>query len=282
MKRLSLMIVSLLAVVILAGPASATHLEDLVAAADCEGWSAEFDVTFVNVDVTALIEYYVVLADADGNEVVRFEHSEVLYPQNDTNYGHYAYGEMWGAELCGDYTVAFDFDLTPINHGPLARTSGTAAFTCECDEPGGDCFLTPGYWKNHKKNWPESTLMLGGVEMPQSELLAILKSSVRGGDMTVALAHHLIAAKLNVLNGADDSIESVIDDADAYLAMHPVFSNPGPEDDRDYAESLKDMLADYNEQGCDEEEDDGDDEADEKSATTVENTSWDGLKALYR
>ena len=44
--------------------------------------------------------------------------------------------------------------------------------------------------------------------------------------VTVILAKHLIAAKLNVISGADDGIETTTDAADQFLADHPVGSRP--------------------------------------------------------
>lgn len=81
----------------------------------------------------------------------------------------------------------------------------------------GDCTLTQGYWKNHASAWPVSTLTLGSVSYDQDELIAILKTPVKGNGL-VQLAHQLIAAKLNVAAGADDSaVHDAIADADALI-----------------------------------------------------------------
>ena len=82
----------------------------------------------------------------------------------------------------------------------------------------GECTFTQGYWKNHPDAWPVSSLTLGSVTYTKVELIAIFKTPVKGNGL-VALAHQLIAAKLNVAAGAPDaSIDAVIDQADALIA----------------------------------------------------------------
>src|SRR5688572_14205798 len=71
--------------------------------------------------------------------------------------------------------------------------------------PGGPgdcegCVYTQGFWKNHESAWAVDSLTLGNVSYDQAELLAILKTSVKGNGL-ISLAHQLIAAKLNVANG---------------------------------------------------------------------------------
>jgi len=65
-----------------------------------------------------------------------------------------------------------------------------------------NCTYTQGYWKNHESLWPVTSLMLGSVNYTQAELLSILNQPVQGNGL-VSLAHQLIAAKLNIANGAD-------------------------------------------------------------------------------
>jgi cysteine-rich repeat protein len=69
---------------------------------------------------------------------------------------------------------------------------------------GANCTLTQGYWKTHPESWPVASLKLGSVSYSQAQLLSILNASVSGNGL-IALAHQLIAAKLNVANGADPS-----------------------------------------------------------------------------
>jgi hypothetical protein len=98
----------------------------------------------------------------------------------------------------------------------------TYTFTNQSD-PGEGCTLTQGYWKNHGGTgpqadaWPVNNLTLGSVNYTQAQLLAILGTPVKGNGL-ISLAHQLIAAKLNVAAGADDTdIATAIGNADALI-----------------------------------------------------------------
>jgi hypothetical protein len=96
---------------------------------------------------------------------------------------------------------------------PTATATATATPT---GTPSG-CVFGQGYWKNHPDQWPVTELQLGNVTYTQEELLSILHQPVRGNGL-VLLAHQLIAAKLNIANGADAScIQQTIADADALI-----------------------------------------------------------------
>ncbi len=90
------------------------------------------------------------------------------------------------------------------------------------------CTLTQGYWKNHEEDWPVASLTLGTVSYTKAQLLSILKQPVKGNGL-VSLAHQLIAAKLNIADGASDaSIASSISSADVMigsLSIPPVGSS---------------------------------------------------------
>ena len=64
-----------------------------------------------------------------------------------------------------------------------------------------DANCTQGFWKNHPENWCASPLLVGNVVYSQAELLDILNQPVEGNGL-VALAHQLIAAKLNASCGS--------------------------------------------------------------------------------
>jgi len=85
----------------------------------------------------------------------------------------------------------------------------------------GGCTLTQGYWKNHPQAWPQTSLTIGGVTYTQQELLTILRTAP-GGDASLILAHQLIAAMLNQLNGAGmpPAITQAINDAQAWMAAN--------------------------------------------------------------
>jgi hypothetical protein len=89
----------------------------------------------------------------------------------------------------------------------------------ECPPPvAGFAPRTQGYWKNHAEAWPVDSLALGSVTYTRDQLLQILRTPVRGNG-AIALAHQLIAAKLNVRSGAAASADvlDAIARADALL-----------------------------------------------------------------
>jgi hypothetical protein len=88
---------------------------------------------------------------------------------------------------------------------------------CFAPCPSGGCTLTQGYWKNHPEAWPVTSVTLGSRTYSQSELLAIFSQPVQGNGL-VSLAHQLIAAKLNIANGANGAaLGTAIADADALI-----------------------------------------------------------------
>jgi hypothetical protein len=113
-------------------------------------------------------------------------------------------------------TTATSSALSP----PTRSTTATTPFTADCiDQPCGitGCTLTQGFWKNHAEDWAVTSLTLGTVTYTQAQLLAILNQPVKGNGL-VSLAHQLIAAKLNVANGATcNKVAKLIKDADAII-----------------------------------------------------------------
>src|SRR5687768_17149872 len=85
------------------------------------------------------------------------------------------------------------------------------------------CVRSHGYWKNHVAEWPVASQVLGdpafaGHTYQQHDLLSLLNGPAQG-DASVILAMQLIAAKLNVANGASaEPIAGWLTRADALLA----------------------------------------------------------------
>ncbi len=119
----------------------------------------------------------------------------------------------------------------------------------ETEEPGEPgCTRTRGYWKNHEESWPVDSLVLGGISYTQAECLEILDAPTRG-DVSYQMASQLIASKLNVAAGADDSdIADVIVAADAWIVDHDIDGSGIPLGTVDYDgdEDIKDDLDDWN------------------------------------
>jgi len=80
-----------------------------------------------------------------------------------------------------------------------------------------DCVFTIGYWKNHPEAWPVGSLMLGTVNYSAADLMSILNEPSGGNGLTI-LAHQLIAAKLNIAQGANPGpVSATITAADAMI-----------------------------------------------------------------
>ncbi len=259
-------------VLALAGAAQATHLVNLEGTADCDGWQVSGLVHFGSTNLAVVVDYNIDLLQ-DGVVVIAASGSVPVATDAPWSNVSFTVTGTWDDDLCGIYAVAGSATLT-IDDVTEGLTFTAPDLDCDCPPEDDGCFRTPGYWKNH--DWPVESLMVAGVETSRDDLMAILWSSVNG-DATVILAKHLIAAKLNVISGADDGIQGVIDDADAFLIDHPVFSRPGGST-KQSGLALKDDLADYNEQGCG--DDDNSDDADKSAA--IENSTWSDLKDLYR
>jgi len=110
--------------------------------------------------------------------------------------------------------------LTMAANGTISGTpsvAGTFSYTVTARDSAGNvgtvscslvvnpsalniCGLTWGYWKNHVSMWPITSLVLGSQSYSQTELQTILGLAVKG-DQSIEMAHQLIAAKFNVLNG---------------------------------------------------------------------------------
>lgn len=185
---------------------------------------------------------------------------DILYPGESTTCYGYGIAEagLYGNVGCVD--------------GIRIRDDGTVITVSDCDPshyygegdnpppppppPTGDnCSYTQGYWKTHGPNatgnnsneWPVTSLTLGNIAYTDSELQAIFDQAVKGNGL-VSLAHQLIAAKLNVANGADGStIAGTIADADALIAGLIVPPVGGDSLKSNVTSSLNDALTAFNE-----------------------------------
>ncbi len=132
-----------------------------------------------------------ILGPAEGIEVELgqlFDETGVLADDTDeltpgTQYVVRVRTQGAGAGSPSDFT-----DAMIVNSSPLAA----------------NCTYTQGFWKNHFEVWPVTSLTLGTVNYTAAELLAIFNQPA-GGNKLIILAHQLIAAKLNLANGADPS-----------------------------------------------------------------------------
>ena len=113
-------------------------------------------------------------------------------------------------------------------NGSLYRSDFTPDFqaaTDPCEENGG-CTYTQGYWKTHgpvptgnnSNEWPVTSMTLGNVSYTDLQMQSIFDQPAAGNGL-IALAHQLMAAKLNIANGASSAaIGPTIAAADALIA----------------------------------------------------------------
>jgi hypothetical protein len=109
---------------------------------------------------------------------------------------------LFSTILASTLALAACQDSTSISENPITA--------------GDDCTLTQGYWKNHPNAWPVSSLELGNVTYTKASALAILGTSVNGNGL-IALAHQLIATKLNLASGSTSAVTQAVADADALI-----------------------------------------------------------------
>ena len=112
---------------------------------------------------------------------------------------------------------------------------------------GEDCTRTQGYWKTHPRDWPVEEITIGGILYTKEQAIDILKTPVKE-DMTIAMFYQLVAAKLNVYNGATyECIDQTIIDADDWMTVNPLGSGVEASSEAwEFGEPLKDLLDDYN------------------------------------
>jgi hypothetical protein len=159
-----------------------------------------------------------------------------------------------GALACGtDYVFrAFAHADNKLNRSDFTVNQVCSTAACGHVET---CTLTQGYWKTHgpiptgnnSNEWAVDSLTLGTTQYTGLQLQAIFDTPASGNGL-IALAHQLIAAKLNLAKGADATdVAAAITAADALigsLVVPPVgagFLKPG------VTSSLTGTLAAYNE-----------------------------------
>jgi hypothetical protein len=177
-------------------------------------------------------------------------------------------------DFCGTYDleVKFGDQVKTISLGKITESiSGLNIFFpytgAPCEPPVDNqlCTLTQGYWKNHgtgdcengsgKNSWPaaafdeDGNMNIGDTKYDAAGLCTIFNTSAATGDRFIILAHQLIAAKLNVARGSEQtfkltvsgyaSISEVIAAADAIIVGKTVTNEA-------QAIALAKILDDYN------------------------------------
>ena len=116
-------------------------------------------------------------------------------------------------------TATFTVKVTDSGSKATATQACTIAITYP-PAPKNTCGQTWSYWKAHVSSWPKTSLTIGKQTYKLADLINLLGSAV-GDDQSINLAHELIGAKLNVLNGRDPSKAGEnLSRADALLGLY--------------------------------------------------------------
>jgi hypothetical protein len=129
-------------------------------------------------------------------------------------------------EACGSYTVENTAPFITNDTGSTGSDSWTVIVTVPCD----GCTLTQGYWKTHSDYGPapydDAWALMGGPDtmflIGTQTWYQVFWSPPRGGDPYYILAHQFMAAKLNILNGADypSEVGTALTLAETWLSTH--------------------------------------------------------------
>ncbi len=148
-----------------------------------------------------------------------------------------------GPLLCNTAYVCRASALDSTGGLRVSNTITCATLPCV----GSPCTYTQGYWRTHSNAWPVTSLALGAVTYQAAQLMAILDNPAQGNGLVI-LAHQLIAAKLNIANGADPTdVAQAAADADAMIAglmMPPIGNGYLPSEQ---TSALTETLMEYNE-----------------------------------
>ncbi len=186
--------------------------------ADCTGYQVHITGTST-VAYTAAFSFQV--ASESGEPIVATGSTEIAAAEAID----FTFGDSWKGVPCGAATVTGEIHLTTAAVPPEGTTYPAFDFTyeasldCPCDE-GSPGTGTPGFWKNHPDAWPVDEIEVGCVTYSKDDAIALLLQA-DGGDKLRTMFRSLIAAKLNVLIGNDDScIADTIDAADAWMCQY--------------------------------------------------------------
>jgi hypothetical protein len=168
---------------------------------------------------------------------------------------------------------------------------------------GGDCTFTWGYWKTHgpagcnpsggTNVWAAGNQTVGCLSLDHAALCAILQDNPKacgkggGANAVLILEHQLIAAELNLANGAIDCgfVHTAISNANALLCGNEYACVGAPSALGQQMLAVKDVLAAYNDDQCScpvELSKGGAIMVNPATPAGTRKSSWGTLKILYR
>lgn len=167
-----------------------------------------------------------------------------------TGLGSPAFIEVDSADniVVADFGGLLMIDPAGVVIGQVAFLGATGVAICR-SAPLLPCPMSQGFWKNHRRAWPVSTLVMGNETYTKGEALTLLRTPVRG-DASLILAKQLIAAKLNLEEGSDPTpIAAEIAAADillgGFIGKMPYDVHPSTSEGHDMT-AIAGVLDDYN------------------------------------
>lgn len=175
-----------------------------------------------------------------------------------------------GSVECG---VTYVFRVRAKNEGGQGQQGGlnksdwSVAFSCATTQCV--CTYGLGYWKNHSDDnpggqddvWSALEYKLGEHTYTRAQWNQIFDSNNKdsadeNSNGLVIFAQHLMAAKLNVANGAGNSeIENTISSADALIGDHVLLEDNFTDGENEASKAIKTVLESFNESSpCSDEE----------------------------
>lgn len=287
------LISALVILLALPGLAMAGTLENVTGVADCNSWSADLTISFQAHTMMSRVEYTVVVQDATGAEVDRFDFADFI-DMADTPTAIYDFGGDWHVLLDGNYTVTADFTVYDIFGDAYNLSYGSFTADLACGDTRGStepvCQHTARYWRRHADLWPVTSLEIGGQTYDQTALMQMLGRTRHHHPhfrRHRGLIRQLVAAQLNLAAGSPADIQSVVDEANDLLANPPTGRRAWGHQRRQ-TQQLRRALRQYNRSGCEGADDKGismelGDTFDKSADKAAEETmSFGSLKAMYQ
>jgi hypothetical protein len=177
----------------------------------------------------------------------------------------------------GEMAVGIEYVMRVRANGQNgSRYSETAYAWTKSNQGTSECIHSQGWWKTHPDAWLVTSLRLGNVIYSQSQLLEIWNTPAAGNGL-LALAHQLMAAKLNVIAGAlaPTSVTDTIVAADALIGNRvvPPIGNGflAPQVTSEWTDDLEEFNT---EQSAD--------DIPCARSTPAKRATWGALKSIYR
>lgn len=230
--RTTALFLTLLTIAAVPASAQITSFTAFEGRADCNGWSVDATAQYRDEARMIRLEYVVVLSDAGGVEVERFEYSDWV----DFTAGQSATMSLegsWTNPANSGWTVRGDFTLVDIVPDLEDRYDAFFETTLNCttDTGGGVdpdlpvCAYSARWYRHHEDQWPTDQLEIGGETYGANKIMKLLRLRARNL-VAAVLARQVVAAKFNLLLNPDADMDEAIAAADEWLTGYPPMKNP--------------------------------------------------------